>query len=280
MAQLLDRMMQDLSLACYRDRTKEVYVNAIRDLAKFRLRSPAEMDQEDVRAWVEELVTVRGLGGQRVRQHYAAMRFFFTKTINRPDLVSFLTYPRITPKLPVILSEDEVYRLLEALHILKYRVFFTTVYAAGLRIHEAPELKTTSIDAARGVIHIVGKGGKERLVMLSPRLLKILRAYWVLERPTAPWLFTSKNGKPLSVATARMALKLAREEACIDKRVTPHTLRHSFATHLLEHGAELRVIQVVLGHASIRTTTQYAQVSAKLITRTKSPLDHLPKSND
>lgn len=279
MGQLRDRMMQDLSHAGYRERTKEVYVNAIRDLAKFFMRSPAEMTQDDVRAWVHHLVTVCALGAQRVRQHYAAMRFFFTKTINRPEVVSFLTYPRATPKLPVILSEEQVYWLLGALHLLKYRVFFTTIYAAGLRITEACELKTSNIDAARGVIRVVGKGGKERLVMLSPRLLKILRAYWGLERPTAPWLFTNKSGKPLNVATARLALKLAREEARIDKAVTPHTLRHSFATHLLDHGAELRVIQVVLGHASIGTTTRYVQVSTKLITRTKSPLEHLPKND-
>jgi site-specific recombinase XerD len=270
-------MMQDLSLGGYRERTRDVYIKAIFELAKFHMRSPAEMSAEDIRGWVDHLTTVRGLGPQSIRQHFAAMRFLFKKTLHRPELVAFLTYPRATHKLPVILSEDEVYRLVAALHGLKYRVFFTTVYAAGLRVREASELKTSDIDAARGVIHVTGKGGKERLVMLSPRLLKILRTYWALERPTPPWLFTSRGDRPLSIATARMALRRAREQAQIDKKVTPHVLRSSFATHLLEHGAEMRIIQVVLGHASIRTTTQYAQVSARLITRTKSPLEHLPK---
>jgi site-specific recombinase XerD len=154
------------------------------------------------------------------------------------------------------------------------------LYGTGLRISEACQLQTGDIDAERGVIHVRnGKGGKERLVCLSPQLLKLLRLYWQAERPAAPWMFTSRNGGPLRRKSLGGALTQAAKRAGIDKRVTPHTLRHCFATHLVEQGTELRVIQVLLGHASIRSTTMYAQVSAGMIAKTQSPLDMLPRTS-
>jgi site-specific recombinase XerD len=140
-------------------------------------------------------------------------------------------------------------------------VFFTTVYGAGLRIAEGCRLQTKDIDAARGVIHVLGKGDKERLVMLSPRLLCTLRRYWHMERPPQPWLFASRQGGPLRDETARKALHLATAEAGINKNITPHVLRHSFATHLLEQGTDLRIIQVVLGHSHVHTTERYSRRS-------------------
>jgi site-specific recombinase XerD len=159
-------------------------------------------------------------------------------------------------------------------------VFFATVYATGLRLGEACRLETRDIDAARGVIHVrQAKGHKERFVMLSPRLLAILRAYWSLEQPPAqppaPWLFASRRGRCLDADWARAALRLAARKAGIDKKVTPHALRHSFATHLLEGGTDLRVIQVLLGHESIKTTTRYARVSTELIGKTPSPIERV-----
>jgi len=277
MGQLRDRMMHDLELAGYVPKTRLIYLNAIRDFAKHFRRSPAEMGADDVRAWVGRLTKEMGIGPQRIRQHLAALKFLYTKTLWKPEAVSFLSWPSDPQKLPTVLAADEVERLLAALERPKYRVFFTTVYATGLRVREACQLETRDIDAARSVIHVRhGKGQKARFVMLSPRLLVILRAYWSLERPPAPWLFASStSGRCLNADMARKALKLAAAKAGVEKKVTPHVLRHSFATHLLEGGTDLRVIQVLLGHGSIKTTTRYARVSTELIGKTESPLERL-----
>lgn len=273
---LRDRMICDMQLAGLRPSTVQSYVRSIRALSKFAGCPPEKLEQDQLRAWAEHLEQ-RGLTVQARRKDYAAMRFLFGKTLGRPEMVAFLSLPRQPPKqLPTVLSRDEVFRLLGALYSTKYRMFFVTVYAAGLRMSEARELQTGDIDAARGVIRVRGKGGKERQVMLSPRLLKLLRAYWKIERPPAPYLFTRRSGKPLSSETAREALHDAAKQARIDKRVRPHVLRHSFATHLLDDGTDLRIIQVLLGHASIESTVRYAGVSTALITKTASPLDKLP----
>jgi site-specific recombinase XerD len=277
-------MMQDLELAGYADKTRAEYLRVAGDYVKFHWRRPSEMGQEQVRAWVEHLTErhrAGRIGPQRLRQHYAALKFLYAKTLGRPEVVSFLSSSPSDPKrLPVVLSAEEVQRLLQALKLPKYRVFFTTVYATGLRVTEACRLETRDIDAARGVVHVRhGKGSKERLVTLGQQLLDILRAYWRQERPPAPWLFASAKGNSLHPDSARKAIKRASADAGIDKNVTPHTLRHSFATHLLDNGTELRVIQVLLGHESIKSTTRYAQVSTKLIAKADSPLDQLPKTD-
>lgn len=277
MGQLRDRMMHDLELAGYVPKTRLIYINAIRDFAAHFRRSPTELGADDVRAWVHHLSKDAGIGPQRIRQHMAALKFLYTKTLWRPEMVSFLSWPSDPQKLPAVLAVGEVERLLGALERPKYRVFFTTVYATGLRIREACQLETRDIDAARGVIHVrQAKRKKERFVMLSPRLLSILRAYWALERPPSPWIFASStSARHLSPDSARKALKLAVAKAGLDKKVTPHVLRHSFATHLLEGGTDLRVIQVLLGHNTIKTTTRYARVSTELIAKTPSPLERL-----
>jgi site-specific recombinase XerD len=271
-------MMQDLELGGYSETTRGHYLRSIAQFAKFHGRSPDVLHQAEVRQWVRHLMG-QGLSTQRLRQHFAALRFLYGKTLGRPAETAFLSWPQDVEKLPVVLSEQEVHRLLEALEKPRFRVFFTTMYAAGLRISETCRMQTGDIDAARGVIHVrKGKGGKERLVMLSPRLLVILRAYWKLARPPAPWLFTGRTGRPIAAEVARNALARATAAAKLDKKVTPHVLRHSFATHLLEAGTDLRVIQVLLGHNDIRATTRYTRVSAAMITKTKSPLERLPKT--
>ena len=273
-----ERMMQDLELAGYAEATRTSYLSSIGDFAKFHWRSPEEMGQEEIRGWVEHLTKCTGLSASRRNGHFAALRFYYGKTLGKPEVVSFLSSPSQPQRLPEVLSVEEVQRLLEGLHKPKYRVFFTTIYATGLRLDEACHVETRDIDAARGVIHVrYGKGNKERLVGLSPRLLEILRAYWKQERPAAPWLFPSHRGGPLRAEAARIALKRAAIEAGVDKHATPHALRHSFATHLLDEGTDLRVIQVLLGHASIKSTTRYARVSTRLIANTKSPLERLPQ---
>lgn len=281
MGHLRDRMMHDLELAGYVPKTRAIYLYAIRDFAAHHRRSPEQLGADEVRGWVDWLMTEGKIGPQRIRQHMAALKFLYTKTLWKPENVSFLSWPSDPQKLPTVLSAEEIERLLGALERPKYRVLFTLVYATGLRVREACRLETRDIQAARGVIHVRhAKGKKERFVMLSPRLLVISRAYWRATRPPSPWLFASRTGRSLSAETARTALRLAATKADIEKKVTPHVLRHSFATHLLESGTDLRVIQVLLGHGTIKTTTRYARVSTELLARTPSPLDRLSMRQD
>ena len=269
------KMTQDLQLAGCAERTRSIYLHAIMDFATYGGQSPADADQEQVRAWVQHL-SEQNLSAQRMRQHFAALKFLYAKTLGRPEVVSFLSWPRDVPRSPFVLSPPEVARLLGALREPKYRVFFTLIYATGLRLEEASQLETRDIDSARGVIRVRnGKGRKERLVTLGKRLLDTLRNYWKLVRPPAPWLFASSRGSHVNPEVARRALRHAAANAGLDARVTPHVLRHCFATHLLEAGTDLRVIQVVLGHRSIRTTARYAHVSPEMISKTPSPFDRL-----
>jgi site-specific recombinase XerD len=276
---VLTQMNSDLELAGYAERTRTAYLNAAKDLAAFHGRSPTAMGRSELRAWVRHLAA-RGLSAQRRRQHHAALRFLCARTLGRPELTAFLSWPRDIERLSPVLAPSEVERLLGALREPKYRVFFTLVYATGLRLQEACLLETRDIDAARGIIRVRhGKGGRERVVMLSPRLLAILRSYWSFVRPPAPWLFACSRGKPVNAEVARSALKRAALEVGLVVPVTPRVLRHSFATHLLESGTDLRVIQALLGHRSIRTTARYARVSTALIARTRSPIDTLQGIN-
>jgi integrase/recombinase XerD len=270
------RMTEDLELAGYADRTRSIYLHAVADFAAYRGTSPVDVGQEQVRAWVRHLSDGK-LSAQRTRQHFAALKFLYAKTLGRPEIVSFLSWPKDARRVPLVLSAAEVARLLCALREPKYRVFFTLMYATGLRLAEASQLETRDIDSARGVIHVRhGKGRAERVVTLGTRLLATLRNYWRFVRPPAPWLFASSRGTHVSQEVARCALKQAAVHAGLGVRVTPHLLRHCFATHLLEAGTDLRVIQVVLGHRSIRTTARYAHVSPEMIAKTPSPFDRLP----
>jgi site-specific recombinase XerD len=274
MESVLAQMKSDLELAGYARRTRAAYINSVRDFAHFHRRSPDLLGQNDVRAWATHL-SARHLSAQRRRQHHAALRFLYGRTLARPEVTAFLSWPRDAEHLSTVLAPSEIERLLRALRQPKYRVFFTLLYATGMRLREACLLETSDIDAARGVIHVRNaKGGRERLVMLGARLLGLLRAYWKFVRPPAPWLFASSRGTPVNPEVARNALKRAAVDAGL-AAVTPRTLRHSFATHLLESGTDLRVIQVLLGHRSIRTTARYARVSTELIARTESPIEKL-----
>ena len=279
MTKLREHMVQDLIQAGRSERTQQVYVGAIRQYARHFGRSPSELGPDEIRQWVQHLRNSI-LGPDRIRQHLAALKFLYAKTLGRPEMVAFLTFPSTPRKIAPVLSVEEVERVLGALEYVKYRVLFTTMYAVGLRINEVCHLETSDIDAQRGVIHVRhGKGKKERLVMLPERLLKILRAYWLRERPPKPWLFVSTRdpNKPIVVSTTRKAFEHATLVAGLTKKATPHVLRHSFATHLLEGGTDLRVIQVLLGHDSVQSTVRYVGVSTKTLAKTKSPIDELSK---
>jgi site-specific recombinase XerD len=222
-------------------------------------------------------LTSQGIAWATLNQIVCALRFFYGVTLGRAEEVAeMIPYARAPRKLPVVLSGEEVARFLEAVPGLKSRVALTTAYAAGLRLSEVVTLKVGDIDSKRMVIRIErGKGGKQRQAMLSVQLLSILRSYWRLTRPRN-WLFSGRNReRPISPKMLSAACQAASEAAGLSKRVTVHTLRHSFATHLLESGTDLRIIQVLLGHNHLSTTALYTQVATSTIGKTTSPLDRL-----
>jgi site-specific recombinase XerD len=250
-------------------------VHHVSKFSRYFGRSPDQLGYEEVRAYQAHLVG-RKVSWGSLNQTVCALRFFYGVTLGRSDLPERIAYPRTPRKLPVVLSADEVIGFLQAVKGTRNRVALMTSYAAGLRAAEAARLKVADIDSARMVIRVEqGKGAKDRYVMLSPQLLEILRAYWRLTKP-GRWLFPRRDGKgPIHPQTLGIACRTACELLGVEKRVTVHTLRHSFATHLLEAGTDIRIIQVLLGHRSLTTTTLYAQVSTAVIGRTVSPFDQL-----
>jgi site-specific recombinase XerD len=235
------------------------------------------MGEPEVRAFLLYLCEELKLHPSTLRTYLAGISFLYAVTLGRPEVVSRIPWPRNTRhRLPDVLSLAEVERLLGAVDTLKHRAVITTAYGAGLRITEACSLKVGDIDSARGLIHVRdGKCGRDRFVMLAEQLLIGLREYWRLARPGGPYLFPGRHRDFISPRAVSKALAKAVAVVHIRKRVTTHTLRHSFATHLLEAGESIRVIQALLGHSSIRTTARYTHVSADQISRTKSPLDRI-----
>jgi integrase/recombinase XerD len=285
MSLLRDRMSRDMERAGLALRTRKEYIAAIRHMAEFFRKSPEVLNPDDIRAWDDEMDR-RGRGPDWKAVHVAALLFLYRRTMARPEMVSFLAFPRRPRRLPVILSPAETGRLLASLREPRYRIFYTLLYDTGLRISEAAQLRAEDIDRERGVLHVRhGKGGKERQVNLGDRLYEHLRAYWREVRQKGPGaarltreslVFVSGTGGPLNFASVRKALALATREADIAKRVTPHSLRHAYATAQLEAGMDLRALQVQMGHSSLRTTQIYLHVSTRLIRQSPSPLDALP----
>lgn len=269
------RMIEDMTVRNLSPATQRSYVHAVAKFARFFGRSPETLDLEDVRAFQVHLVA-GGMSWPALNQTVCALRFLYGVTLRQADLPERIVYAREPQKLPVVLSTEEVVRFLEAVPSLKCRAALTTAYAAGLRASEVASLKIADIDSSRMVIRVeLGKGGRDRYVMLSPQLLDILRAYWRLARPPH-WLFPRRDGEhPIHPATLNAACRSACAGAELGKRVTVHTLRHSFATHLLESGTDIRIIQALLGHRNVNTTARYAQVATSTIRGTPSPLDHL-----
>ncbi len=269
------RMIDDMTVRNLSPATQRSYIHAVAKFSRYFGRSPDELDIEDVRAYQVHLVS-RGISWPSLNQTVCALRFFYGVTLNRPEIPERIAHAREPQKLPVVLSADEVVRFLEAVPSLKARTALTTAYAAGLRASEAAGLRVADIDSERMVIQVRhGKGGKDHTVMLSAQLLTILRTYWRLARP-ATWLFPGRHeSKPIDVQVLHAACRSARAAAGLGKRVTVHTLRHSFATHLLESGVDIRIIQVLLGHNNLSTTARYTRVATTTIAGTESPLDRL-----
>jgi site-specific recombinase XerD len=275
LGELRDKMSQEMALRNLAPKTCRGYVASVSAFARFCRRSPAQADLVDVKRYLAQLIR-EGYAPETIKHTVTALRFLYGVTLGRERMAEAIPYPKVPFHEPEILSGTEVCDIFGALTRLIPGMVLMTMYAAGLRVSEACRLKTADIDSKRGVIHVrEGKGRKDRYVMLSARLLEALRAYWRKVRPRGEFLFPGNSGGHVHPETVRVALRDAVRATNIKKRVTTHVLRHSFATHLHETGIDIRVIQHLLGHASIRTTTRYTRVSRKVVGSVKSPLDLL-----
>jgi integrase/recombinase XerD len=263
---LQQRMIEDMSLRRFGEKTQKDYIRAVKNLKNFLQRSPDTASNEDLRLFQLHLAGNR-VGAPTINSTVSALRFFFTVTLDRADAVRHLAFVHEPRKLPVVLSPEEVARFLEAAPGVKYKAAFSAAYGAGLRVSEVASLKVSDIDSERMLLRVEqGKGRRDRYAMLSPVLLELLRDWWRIARPKA-WLFPGRDPlQPLSTRQLNRACHAAADMAEITKRVSPHTLRHSFATHLLEQNTDIRVIQVLLGHAKVdyvpcRTMSRCGQLS-------------------
>ena len=274
---LLQRMIDDMTMRRLAPKTQQGYIRAVKRFAEFFGRSPDKASAEDVRRFHVHLAKTIGQI-PTMNATMTALKFFFGVTIGRPDIVDGIPFAREPRKLPVVLSPDEVARLLAAAANVKYRAALSLAYATGLRVSEVVSLKVTDIDSKRMVVRIEqGKGSKDRYVMLSPYLLTLLRQWWKELEPEV-WLFPSYQDRHMSARQLHRICQETAKRAGIKKRVSPHTLRHSFATHLLERGIDIRVIQAMLGHKKLDTTAHYTQVATDILRQVVSPLETLPPS--
>jgi integrase/recombinase XerD len=276
MTLLRQRMLEDLRIRNYAPGTVECYVRSVAEFAKHFRKSPDQLGAEEIRSWQLFLLNEKRVKLSSYVQAICGLRFFYRHTLNRKVEIERMPFPRREKRLPLILSKEEVKALLTAPKNLAHRAMLATLYGAGLRVSEATNLNVQDVDRSRGVIWVRGgKGHKDRQVMLSEPLREVLAAYWRRKRPT-DWLFPGTNpGCPLSPRSVFCTCRKAARLAGIAKKVHPHSLRHAFATHLLEDGVNLVIIQKLLGHADIRTTALYLHVSNLAIRSTRSPLERM-----
>jgi integrase/recombinase XerD len=281
MTHLRKMMLEELERRNYAQTTIECYLRAVAEFSLHFRRPPNQLGPEHIRQYQAQLFGRRKLAPSTVTQHLAALRFFYIKTLRKPWSIAETPYPKKVQRLPIILSPEEVTQLIDSALNPFHRILLMTLYATGVRRAELARLKITDIDSRRMIIHIQGgKGRKDRDVMLSPTLLEALREYWRGLRPKPThWLFpggrSHTGNHPISPRTIWNACENAARRAGIRKKVHPHTLRHCFATHLLEAGADLRTIQILLGHRDLEETTIYLHLSQRHLNATASPLDSL-----
>ena len=279
MTPLRQRMIEDMRVRNLSSNTQRLYVDRVAKFAQYFGKSPELLGPEDVRTYQVYLVHQKRACSSMLQQTVCALRFLYRNTLGKEWALPYIPTPRREKKLPVVLSQEEVSRFLDNLPNLKHRALIMTAYATSMRVSEVVSLRAADIDSDRMMIRVEqGKGRKDRYVMLSPNLLELLRVYWKVARP-ADWLFPGQ--RPGTHLTAKRVLQVcikAGAAAGLTKRATVRALRHSFATHLLEAGANIRVIQVLLGHRSLRTTARYTHVSRATICSTSSPLDQLSKA--
>lgn len=278
MTPLRQRMLQDMEIRNFSRNTQLSHLQQVSSFAKYFQRSPEVLGPDEVRAYQVYVTTERKLAPGSLSIIASALRFLYKVTLKRDWVDAEIPLPKAPFRLPVILSPEEVIHLLESVASLKQRTILTTAYAAGLRVSEATRLKVTDIDSQRAMPRVEqGKGQKDRYVMLSPKLLEILRAYWKATRPTT-WLFPGDSpARPISKGAVEAACQKAHRVSGIKKPVTPHSLRHAFATHLLEDGTDVRRIQLLLGHRSLATTARYLKLATTTVCATRSPFDLLPR---
>ena len=279
MTPLCRRMTEHLILRNRPPQTIRAYTGWVADFARYFSASPDQLGPEHVRSYLLHLIQVRKVSWNVHKQARLALQFLYRVTLGREGVVEKVAHPKAPKKLPVVLSQDEMARFLDALQNPKHRALLMTAYAGGLRLSEVARLRVDDVDSARMVIHVrQGKGHKDRDVMLSPRLLAVLREYWKLQRPR-PYLFPGRHpDRPISPRTVQMVCGRALKASGVGKHVHMHTLRHSFATHLLESGTDLRTIQVLLGHHSFSTTARYLHITTATLKSTRSPFDGLETS--
>ncbi|MEQ8764191.1 MAG: site-specific integrase [Planctomycetota bacterium] len=277
---LRQRMIEELRIRNLSPRTQSSYLWHVQKFAEHYGKSPALLGPDDLRAYQLYLVDSKKVSWGYFNQAVCALKFLYRKVLEVSWRVEQIPYARRQRTLPTVLSASEVQHLFESVENLKHRMILMTAYSAGLRVSEVIALLIDDIDSERMLIRVrSGKGAKERFVMLSPHLLHALREYWLVDRPKE-FLFPGLGGKKaLSAVTIQHVCRDAARKAGLKKKVTPHTLRHTFATHVLEQGGDLRLLQELLGHASLRTTSRYLHVSAERIRATQSPLDVLVDSS-
>ena len=279
MTPLRQRMIEDMRVRNLSPNTQQLYIDRVAKFAQYFGKSPELLGPEDVRTYQVHLIHQKRASSSMLQQTVCALRFLYRNTLGKEWALPCIPTPRREKKLPVVLSQEEVSRFLDNLPNLKHRALIMTAYATGMRVSEVVSLRAADIESDRMMIRVEqGKGRKDRYVMLSPNLLELLRAYWKITRPT-DWLFPGQ--RPGTHLTTKRVLQVcikAGAAAGLTKRVTVRALRHSFATHLLDAGANIRVIQILLGHRSLRTTARYTHVSRETICSISSPLDQLSKA--
>jgi integrase/recombinase XerD len=269
------RMIEDMTVRNFVEKTQNDYIRHVKNLTAFLGRSPDTATAEDLRLYQLHR-TEGGVRPPTINSAVSALRFFFSVTVDRPAVTKPLTFVAEPRKIPIVLSLEEVVRVLEAAPGPKYKAALSAAYGAGLRVSEVVALKVGDVDSKRMLLRIEqGKGRRDRFAMLSPQLLELLRDWWRIAHPRV-WLFPGQNPvNPLTPRQLNRAVHAAAHRAGIAQRVTPHTLRHSFATHLLEQNSDIRVIQALLGHAKLETTALYTRVATNTIRAVMSPLDRL-----
>lgn len=276
MTELRRKMIEDMQLHGYSEKTRESYVNAVKGLSAFYKRSPDKLTEEEIRDFFLHLVNERRSARSTVTVYLCGIKFFYEKTLGRDWLVFDLIRPKKRNKLPVVLTTEEVRHILSFIRNPAARMALETIYSCGLRLSEGIHLEVSDIDGKRTTVHVRnGKGGKDRYVPLPRKTLEHLRSYWTLLRPR-PWLFPAKKGgEPISDTTLQKTFKAALRQSGIEKKVSIHSLRHSYATLLLENGIDLRTIQEILGHKSPQTTSVYTHLTRKSIERLHATINKL-----
>ena len=284
MTQLRQRMLEELQRRNYSSETIRLYISAVKDFAQYFHRSPEKLGPEHIRKYQHHLLVEKKLAPRTVKARTSALRFLYVRTLKRPYMLEHLPIPKVPLTLPTVLTQEEVQRMIEAASNLMHRTMIMMLYSTGMRRGELCQLKVSDVDSERKMIRIrVGKGSKDRDVPLSEKLLETLREYWRWMKPKT-WLFPGhvrgwRADVPIDEKTVWHACKQAKQRAGITKRVSPHTLRHRYATHLHEAGADLRTIQHLLGHAEIKHTIIYLHLSQKHLHAVKNPLDALQVSS-